>query len=218
MQTGNAAVALRIGSGSALKVEVEADVQHDSDGGGRRGGQTDHSQARIGLDAHEVGHGQAYQQGLHQTLHHDPDSLVVAVEITHHAEQHSSGDGLWREAFQIGESVCEHGAAKGEADANAGEHGLSGTFFAACTDILRDKRCHRLHQCAGDQHGKVDDLAGHTVTGRCFQPKTVDEGAECKERELGQKLLQSQRQTDAEEFAALGIQAEISLAKLAGCS
>ena len=107
----------------------------------------------------------------------------------------------------------EHGAAKGEADANAGEHGLSGTFFAACPDILRDKRCHRLHQCAGDQHGKVDDLAGHTVTGRCFQPKTVDEGAECKERELGQKLLQSQRQTDAEEFAALGIQAEISLAK-----
>ena len=107
MQTGNAAVALRIGSGSALKVEVEADVQHDSDGGGRRGGQTDHSQARIGLDAHEVGHGQAYQQGLHQTLHHDPDSLVVAVETTHHAEQHSSGDGLWREAFQIGESVCD---------------------------------------------------------------------------------------------------------------
>lgn len=109
MQTGNAAVALRIEFGSALKVEVEADVQHDSDGGGRRGGQTDHSQARIGLDAHEVGHGQAYQQGLHQTLHHDPDSLVVAVEITHHAEQHSSGDGLWREAFQIGESVCDHG-------------------------------------------------------------------------------------------------------------
>lgn len=32
-------------------------------------------------------------------------------------------------------------------------------------------------------------------------------------KELGQKLLQSQRQTDAEEFAALGIQAEISLAK-----
>ena len=52
MQTGNATVALRIGSGSALK--VEADVQHDSDGGGRRGGQTDHSQARIGLDAHEA--------------------------------------------------------------------------------------------------------------------------------------------------------------------
>ena len=56
-----------------LRIEEEADIQHDahSDRSGR--GQTGHGQAGVGLDAHDVSHRQADQKGLHEALHHDPD-------------------------------------------------------------------------------------------------------------------------------------------------
>ena len=52
--------------------EEEADVQHDAHHGGGGGRQTDHGQAGVGLNAHDVGHGQADEQGLHQALDHGP--------------------------------------------------------------------------------------------------------------------------------------------------
>ena len=104
---------------------------------------------------------------------------------------------------------CKYDAAEHQTDANAGEHGLLGAFFIASTHVLGHKGCHGLHQRTGDQHGKINDLARHTVAGRCLQPQPVDEGAERQKGKLGQKLLQSQRQTDAQKFFALGVQLEI---------
>ena len=74
-----------------------------------------------------------------------------------------------------------------------------------------DEGSHGLHQGAGDQHGEIDDLAGHAVAGGSLQTQTVDEGAEGQEGKLGQELLQCQRQADAQELAALGVQTEIGL-------
>ena len=56
-----------------LKIEEEADIQHDAHSGRSGRGQTDHGQAGVGLDAHDVSHRQADQKGLHEALHHDPD-------------------------------------------------------------------------------------------------------------------------------------------------
>ena len=42
-----------------LKIEEEADIQHDAHSGRSRRGQTDHGQAGVGLDAHDVSHRQA---------------------------------------------------------------------------------------------------------------------------------------------------------------
>ena len=38
-----------------------------------------HGQAGVGLDAHNVGHGQADEQGLEQALRHDENGLAAAV-------------------------------------------------------------------------------------------------------------------------------------------
>ena len=51
---------------------------------------------------------------------------------------------------------------------------------------------------------KINDLARHTVAGRCLQPQPVDESAERQKGKLGQKLLQSQRQTDAQKLFCTG--------------
>ena len=86
-----------------------------------------------------------------------------------------------------------------------------GALGVARTHILRHKRSHRLHQRAGDQHGKVNDLAGNAIAGGCSQTQAVDKGAERQERKLGQKFLQGQRQTDLQEFPALYVEAKIRL-------
>ena len=218
-----------------LKIEEEADIQHDAHSGRGGRGQTDHGQAGVRLDAHDVSHGQADQEGLHKALHHDPDGLVVAVEVAHHAEQHRCDDRLRRKTAQIGEGihndggVCsedagqqialephqrKHRTAEDQTDGNAGEQSLPGPLFVAGADILRDERGHRLHQRAGDEHGEVDDLAGHAVAGGRFQTQTVDEGAERQKGNLRQKLLQSQRQANVQELAALEVETEISLFEL----
>ena len=75
--------------------------------------------------------------------------------------------------------------------------------------VLRDERRHRLHQRARDQHGEVDDLARNAVARRRCQAQPVDERAEREERQLRQKLLQGERQTDAQKLSALGIQAKV---------
>ena len=45
--------------------------------------------------------GQADEQCLDESLCHDPECLVVAVEIADHAEQDRGQDGLKREALQV---------------------------------------------------------------------------------------------------------------------
>ena len=46
-----------------LKIEEEADIQHDAHSGRSGRGQTGHGQAGVGLDAHDVSHRQADQKG-----------------------------------------------------------------------------------------------------------------------------------------------------------
>lgn len=100
-------------------------------------------------------------------------------------------------------------AAKSKAYADPGKHRLLGSLWVACSNILRDKGGHGLHQGTGHQHGKVDDLAGHTVPGGSLQPQAVDKGAQSQEGELGQKFLESQGQTDGKKFAALWVKTEV---------
>lgn len=50
--------------------------------------------------------------------------------------------------------------------------------------------------------------------GPCTMTQTVDEGAERQKRNLRQKLLQSQRQANVQELAALEVETEISLFEL----
>lgn len=80
----------------------------------------------------------------------DPEGFVVAIEVTYHAEQDGSGDGLGRKALEVGVAVgnnrgicrkqtgenvtlaphqCKYDAAEHQTDANAGEHGLLGAFL-----------------------------------------------------------------------------------------
>ena len=81
----------------------------------------------------------------------------------------------------------------------------------ACADVLGDEGSHGLHQGAGDQHGEIDDLAGHAVAGGSLQTQAVDKGTESQKRELGQKLLQRQRQADGQKLFALEVQPEVRL-------
>ena len=83
------------------KADIEQNA-HCSRGGC---GQTDHRQAGVGLDAHNICHGKAHQQSLHQPLYHDPERFVVAIEVAYHAEQDGSGDGLGRKAHEVGVAV-----------------------------------------------------------------------------------------------------------------
>ena len=89
----------------SFKPEEKAYIEQNAHYGGGGCGQTDHSQAGIRLDAHNICHGKAHQQSLHQPLYHDPERFVVTVEVTHHAEQDGSGDGLGRKAHEVGVAV-----------------------------------------------------------------------------------------------------------------
>ena len=59
----------------------------------------------VRLDTHNIRHGETHQQSLHQPLYHDPERFVVAIEVTYHAEQDGSGDGLGRKALEVGVAV-----------------------------------------------------------------------------------------------------------------
>lgn len=85
-----------------VQVQEEADIQQHTHRCGGGCGQTDHGQAGVGLDAHNVGHGQADEQGLEQALRHDENGLVAAVEIADHAEQDRGEDGLRCKALEVG--------------------------------------------------------------------------------------------------------------------
>ena len=89
----------------SFKPEEKAYIEQNAHYGGGGCGQTDHSQAGIRLDAHNICHGKAHQQSLHQPLYHDPERFVVTVEVTHHAEQDGGGDGLGRKALEVGVAV-----------------------------------------------------------------------------------------------------------------
>ena len=198
----------------------------------RWGRQADHGQAGVGLDAHNVGHGQADEQGLEQALRHDENGLAATVEIADHTEQDRGEDGLQRKALEVGIAVGDHRCIRGEeaaeqvalaqdqrkdeqakeqTDADAGAQGLPGALMLACADVLGDEGSHGLHQGAGDQHGEIDDLAGHAVAGGSLQTQAVDKGTKGQKRELGQKLLQRQRQADGQKLFALEVQPEVRL-------
>ena len=214
----------------AGKINVESHIQNDPDHRGHRGGKADHGQAGVGLNAHEIRHGKADEKGLDQPLDHDPKGLLVSVEVTDHTEQDGGGDGLRGETFQVfkallddrrigGEEARQHialqhdqnedHAAKAKAHADPGKHGLFGALGIAGAHILRHEGRHGLHEGAGDQHGEVDDLAGHAVPGGSLQAQAIHKGAQRQEGQLRQALLQRQGQADGQEFAALGIQTDI---------
>ena len=88
-------------------MDIEAGVEDDADEGRYRRGKADHGQAGVGAAAHEIGHRQADAEGLYKALGHDPDRLVVAIEIADHAEEHGRKDGLGREAFKILEALLD---------------------------------------------------------------------------------------------------------------
>ena len=89
----------------SFKPEEKAYIEQNAHYGGGGCGQTDHRQAGVGLDTHNIRHGETHQQSLHQPLYHDPERFVVTVEVTHHAEQDGSGDGLGRKAHEVGVAV-----------------------------------------------------------------------------------------------------------------
>ena len=156
--------------------------------------------------------------------------MLVSVEVTDHTEQDGGGDGLRGETFQVfkallndrrigGEEARQHialqhdqnenHAAEAKTHTDPGKHGLLGALGIAGAHILRHERRHGLHEGAGDQHGEVDDLAGHAVPGGSLQAQAIHKGAQRQEGQLRQALLQSQRQADGQEFTALGIQPDI---------
>ena len=70
----------------SVQVQEEADIQQHTHRCGGGGGQADHGQAGVGLDAHKVSEGETDAEGLDQSLEHNPEGFVVAVEVADHAE------------------------------------------------------------------------------------------------------------------------------------
>ena len=209
-----------------LKIDEKEYIQHNADCGGNRSGKTDLCQAGVWLDTHKVSQRQSDKQCLGQSLDHNPERLVITVEIADHAEQNSGQDCFRRKSFQVSKAVldnlcvgrentgqqvtlpqneCKYTAAECKTDSDTGQHCLTGTLWITCAYILCDKGSHGLHQGTWDQHGKVDDLAGNAIPGGGSQSQTVDKGTECQKGNLGQAFLQCQWQTDAQELAALCI-------------
>ena len=214
----------------AVKIEVEADVQDYAGQRGHRRGKANLRQARVRLDAHHIRKRQADEQRLDETLCHDPERLVVAVEVAEHAEEDRRQDGLGREALQILKAFLhdlgirreksrqrialehherEYGAAKKQPHADARQHRLLCALLISRAHVLRDERRHRLHQRAGNQHGEVDDLARNAVARRRRKAQPVDKRTQRQKRQLRQKLLQGKRQTDAQKLLTLRIESKV---------
>ena len=64
----------------SFKPEEKAYIEQNAHYGGGGCGQTDHRQAGVGLDTHNIRHGETHQQSLHQPLYHDPEGFVVALK------------------------------------------------------------------------------------------------------------------------------------------
>ena len=67
-------------------MEIVEHIQYDSDGCGDRCCQTDHGQAGIGLNTHDISKRQSNQECLDQSLCHDPYCLIISVKISDHNE------------------------------------------------------------------------------------------------------------------------------------
>lgn len=94
--------------------EKETDVEYNTHRCGCGGRQADQGQVGIWLNAHYIGHGQTDQKGLNHALNHNPDGLVVSVEVAYHAKQGGCKDGLRCEAFEVGVTVGDNGGIRCE--------------------------------------------------------------------------------------------------------
>ena len=74
------------GVAATVQVEIKSKVQQDADSCGNRCGKSDPCQAGVWLDTHEVSEGETDAEGLDQSLEHNPERFVVAVEVADHAE------------------------------------------------------------------------------------------------------------------------------------
>ena len=136
----------------------------------------------------------------------------MTIEISYKAERNSGHYGLRSKALQILSRPLDHYRISGKdishqissekckdadkdtdhaADPYAGKQSFPGPLLFSRPYILGDKGRHSLHQGAGQQHNKADNLISHSISGRCFQSKTVDKCAEGQERKLCQDLLKS---------------------------
>lgn len=79
-------------------MNIEDDIDHNTKYRCNRCCKSDLRQAGIRLDTHIIGQRQADKQGLDQSLYHNPQRLVMSIEISDHAKQHRCYDGLQCEA------------------------------------------------------------------------------------------------------------------------
>lgn len=103
----------------------------------------------------------------------------------------ASGEKIPARNVPFAQHQNKDGTAEHQSQPNAGEHGFSGSFLITGTYILGYKGSHGLHKGAGDQHGKIDNFTGDTVSGRCRQPQSVDKGTQCQKGKLGQEFLRA---------------------------
>ena len=152
---------------SPVQINKESYVQEDSHSRCHRCSQTDLCQTCVRLNTHKICQRQTYQKCLDQTLCHDPDSLVISIEITNHTEQNCCHKCLRCKTFQICKSILDnrcicrkstaqyitfkqnqykYHTANSQTHTDSCKHRLFRTFFLSCTYILGNERCHGLHQ------------------------------------------------------------------------
>ena len=95
-------------------MEIVEHIQYDSDGCGDRCCQTDHDQAGIGLNTHDISKRQSNQE----SLCHDPYRLIISVEISDHAEQNCGDDGFCTESSQVFKGSLDDRSICGEESGN----------------------------------------------------------------------------------------------------
>ena len=205
-------------------------VQQNTEYRGGRRRKANGGQAGVRLDALKIGERQAHQERLGQSLDHRPDGFFVPVEISQKTEKNSGHDGLRGKAAQIFEAFAHDGGVGGEnsgeqitpepdkgeyrradddAEGHAGEHRFSGPVFLSGAHVLGDEGRHGLRQGAGNQHGEIDNLAGHAVSGGRREAERVDKCADGDEGQLRHEFLKRQRRSDAQEYRTLFTEPEI---------
>ena len=154
----------------------------------------------------------------------------MAVEIAHEAEQNTRDNRFQGEATQIfrrffdvrgivgedhrhqvppqvGKQTDDH--TDGCADHHTRHHAAAGAILFSGTDILRNERCHRLHERRRKKQNERRQTVGNAIPGRCVQPQPVDKRAECQKRQVRQNLLQGNRPADLQNRQDLPVEADV---------
>ncbi len=211
---------------SFLSEDEERDKAHyDLENGGTGGGKTDQEQRSVSDALHQQSNGDPHTERSADPLKHHEFRFLETVVVADEAEQEAreqTVDSIClkiaprvrdcrrvlredpRQKIPAEEGQREHRRSEQKRDRDPVLERLISALGLAGTEILGDKRGHRLHKRAWHQHDEGGHFLSNAYSRGLCKSQLINDRKQNEERYSHQKILQCYRHADRDDFPRIG--------------